>query len=53
MNNLSSTPFEDNDDANQKKLEKLWGNSLRKLTPKQRHLVVEILSNLNLTGSEA
>ena len=43
----------DDDAANQKKLENIWGNSLNKLTPKQRQLVVEILSNLSLTGSEA
>ena len=53
MNNLTSMPFEYDDDANQKKLVYLWGNSLNKLTPLQRHLVVEILSNLNLTPVEA
>ncbi len=53
MNNLTSMSFEYDDAANQKKLENLWGNSLSKLTPKQRQLVVEILSNLSLTGSEA
>ena len=54
MNNLTSVSFEyDDDAANKKKLENLWGNSLNKLTPKQRQLVVEILSNLSLTGSEA
>ncbi len=54
MNNLTSMPFEyDDDDANQKKLETIWGNSLNKLTPKQRQLVVEILSSLNLTSVKA
>jgi hypothetical protein len=53
MNNLISTPFEYDDDANQKKLESIWGNSLKKLTPKQRQLVVEILSSLNLAPVKA
>jgi hypothetical protein len=53
MNNLTSMPLEDNDDINQKRLEELWGNSLKKLSPKQRELVVEILSNLNPKGSAA
>lgn len=52
MNTLTGASFKD-DDANKKILVKLWGNSLNKLTPKQRKLVVEILSNLELTGSEA
>lgn len=50
MNNLFSTPFAD-DDAHQKKLETLWGSSWKKLTPKQRQLVSEILSHLTLVGS--
>lgn len=41
-----------NDDANQKELEKLWGDSLRKLTPKQRQLVVETLKNLKIREFE-
>lgn len=40
-------PFESDDDTNRKKLKELWGDSLNKLTPKQRQLVVEILSKLN------
>jgi isochorismate hydrolase len=43
MENLTSMPFE-YDDTNEKALRELWGNSLEKLTPKQRQLVVEILS---------
>ncbi|WP_178378161.1 hypothetical protein [Chroogloeocystis siderophila] len=35
-----------NDDAHQKAIEQLWGDSLRKLTPKQRQLVIEILKNM-------
>lgn len=50
MKTLTSMPFKDNDDTNQEKLKELWGDSLKKLTPKQRQLVVEILSCLNLTG---
>ena len=53
MKNLTSMPFEYDDNANQQKLVLLWGDSLNKLTPLQRHLVVEILSNLNLTPVEA
>lgn len=54
MKNLISMPFEFNDDdTNKEKLVKLWGNSLNKLTPKQRQLVVEILSNLKMAGQEA
>ncbi len=49
MNNLTSIPFEYDDDANQKKLKQIWGDNLIKLTPKQRQLVVEILSPLNPT----
>ncbi len=52
MKNLTSTPFEYDDDANQKKLKELWGDSLKKLTPKQKQLVVEILINLTRTGVE-
>jgi hypothetical protein len=46
-------PCEYKDDTNQKNLVYLWGDSLNKLTPKQRQLVGEILSNLNLTPVEA
>lgn len=53
MNTLISMSFEYDDAANQKKLENMWGNSLNKLTPKQRQLVVEILSSLNLTPVKA
>jgi len=42
-----------NDDANQKDLEKLWGDSLRKLTPKQRQLVVDTLKNLKIREFDA
>ncbi len=49
MNYLISLSSEYNDQTNQEKLVKLWGDSLAKLTPKQRQLVVEILSNPNLT----
>ena len=53
MKNLTSMPFEYNDDdTNKEKLVRLWGNSLNKLTPKQRQLVVEILSNLKLAVQE-
>lgn len=44
MKNSTSMPFE-YDDANQKKLKEIWGDSLKKLTPKQRQLVVKILIN--------
>ena len=44
IDNLIGTPITYNDDINKKRLEKLWGNSLEKLTPKQRHFVAEILS---------
>lgn len=46
MKDLTSTPSKYKDDTNQKKLEYLWGDSCKRLTPKQRQLVVEILSNL-------
>ncbi len=45
IRNLTSLPFEYNDDVTNKKLVELWGNSLQKLTPKQRQLVGEILIN--------
>ena len=53
MTSLTSLSREYNDQTNQEKLIKLWGDSLKKLTPKQRQLVVEILSNSNLTHVEA
>lgn len=46
MKDLTSIPFKNNDDTNQKKLLYLWGNSLQKLTPKQRQLIGEIFINL-------
>lgn len=48
-----SLSSEYNDQTNQEKLVKLWGDSLKRLTPKQRQLVVEILSSSNLTHVEA
>lgn len=51
MKKLTSMPFEYDDDTNKTKLKELWGDSLNKLTPKQRQLVVEILSNLNVLSS--
>lgn len=45
MESLITMPSVYNDDSNKKILENLWGNSLEKLTPKQRQLVTEILSN--------
>ena len=53
MKNLTSIPWKYDDDANRQKMVQLWGDSLNKLTPKQRHLVVEILSNLNRTVIDA
>ena len=53
MNSLTSLSSEYNDKTNQEKLVKLWGNSLKSLTPKQRQLVVEILSNSTSTQVEA
>ncbi len=49
---LNTMPFE-YDDNHKKKLEKIWGDPLNKLTSKQRQLVVEILSNLNVDPSES
>ena len=43
--NLISTPITCDDDTNKKRLVELWGSSLEKLTPKQRHFVAEILSH--------
>ncbi len=43
----------DNDSLNKERLVELWGNSLNHLTPKQRQLVVEILSNLKQKGTQA
>lgn len=47
MESLITMPSIYNDDINKKLLVKIWGNSLEKLTPKQRQLVTEILSNQN------
>ncbi len=47
MENLITMPSVYNDDINKKLLTNIWGNSLEKLTPKQRQLVIEILSNQN------
>lgn len=47
MESLLTMPSIYNDDINKKLLANLWGNSLEKLTPKQRQLVIEILSNQN------
>jgi len=44
-------PVESDDDTNKKQLKELWGDSLKRLTPKQRQLVVEILRNLNVPSS--
>lgn len=53
MNNLTRMPFEYDDDTNKTKLKRIWGDSLNKLTPKQRQLIVNILSNLNVEPSES
>lgn len=53
MNYLISLSSEHNDQTNKEKLVKLWGDSLARLTPKQRQLVVEILSSSNLTQVKA
>lgn len=45
MESLITMPSIYNDDINKKLLANLWGSSLEKLTPKQRQLVTEILSN--------
>lgn len=50
VNNLTSKLCEYEDEFNREKLVQLWGDSLLRLTPKQRQLVVEILSNSRLTG---
>lgn len=50
MNNLTSKLGKYEDELNQEKLVKLWGDSLLRLTPRQRQLIVEILSNSRLTG---
>ena len=42
---LISTTVTCSDDINKKRLVELWGNSLEKLTPRQRHFVAEILSH--------
>ena len=52
MNNFTSNSVEYDDEANQKKLKEIWGDSLKKLTPKQRQLVLEIFINLDLTCVE-
>ena len=41
MTNLTSTSSK----YEEKKLEELWGNSWKRLTPKQRQLVMEIYTN--------
>ncbi|AFZ31590.1 hypothetical protein Glo7428_3103 [Gloeocapsa sp. PCC 7428] len=46
MNDSTNSSANNNDDAHQKAIEQLWGDSLRKLTPKQRQLVIEILKNM-------
>ncbi len=48
MNNLTSNFDKNNDALNQEKLVQLWGDSLLRLTPKQRQLIVEILSKSSL-----
>lgn len=45
MENLTTMPSKYNDNITKKVLVKLWGDSLEKLTPKQRQLVREILSD--------
>lgn len=45
MKTLISRAVECDDDANKKQLIELWGDSLEKLTPEQRQLVVEILNH--------
>ncbi|MBD1919864.1 hypothetical protein H6F77_01860 [Microcoleus sp. FACHB-831] len=52
MNNLTNMRSRD-DDNTQIKLEKLWGNGWNKLTPEQRQMVAEILTNLKPRGLEA
>lgn len=46
MKDLASLPSKFSDDVNQQQLQKVLGSTLPKLTPKQRQLVVEILSEL-------
>lgn len=53
MKNLTRMPFEYDDDSNKTKLKRIWGDSLNKLTPKQRQLIVEIFSNFNVDPSES
>lgn len=50
MNNLTSKLGKYEDELNQEKLVQLWGDSLLRLSPRQRQLIVEILSNSRLTG---
>lgn len=52
MNNLTNMRSKD-DDSTQRKLEKLWGNGWNKLTPEQRQIVAEVLSNLKQLGAQA
>ncbi len=53
MNNLTSMPFEYDDDSNKTKLKNIWGDRLNKLTPKQRQLIVEIFINFNVEPEES
>lgn len=46
MNDSTDSANNTHDDAHQKAIEQLWGDSLKKLTPKQRQLVIEILKNM-------
>ena len=50
MNNLTSKLGAYEDEFNQEKLLQLWGDRLPRLTPRQRQLIVEILSNSRLTS---
>lgn len=46
MSDSTGSSANNSDDVDQKAIEHLWGDSLRKLTPKQRQLVIEILKNM-------
>jgi|GEM_PF-3556201 len=37
--------------AGENELEKLWGNALKRLTPQQKQMVLEILQDLKLRRS--
>ena len=53
MTNLTSSNSESSNEKNSSLMAQLWGESWKKLNPKQRQLVSEVLGRLNQRNIKA